>query len=171
MMTSFRDRSDKAWNYLRPSANLIPFLRWESRGVDLFELVVLEGWPSKVATNRSDGSYATKDLFIPHPSIPNAWRYSARLDDTIALLNGEKVGPTNMEQAIRDNKYVREAVVFGIGKPQLGMMIIPSEETVGIPESQILEYIWPVVESSNAVVPGYARVSVDMVKVLPASTA
>ncbi|KFY11178.1 hypothetical protein V492_04600 [Pseudogymnoascus sp. VKM F-4246] len=169
LMTSFRDRSDKVWNYLRPSANLIPFLRWEPRGLDLFELVVLDGWPSKVATNRSDGSYATKDLFTPHPSIPNAWKYSARLDDTIALLNGEKVGPTDMEQAIRDNKYVREAVVFGNGKPQLGMLIIPSEETVGIPESQILEYIWPTVESSNAAAPGYARVSTEMLKLLPAS--
>lgn len=169
-MTSFRSRSDKVWNYLRPAANLIPFLRWEPRGVDLFELVVLDGWPSKVATNRPDGSYATKDLFTPHPSMPNAWKYSARLDDTIALLNGEKVGPTDMEQAIRDNKYVREAVVFGNGKPQLGMMIIPSEETFGISESQILECIWPVVESSNAVAPGYARVSLDMLKLLPASS-
>jgi hypothetical protein len=170
-MTSFRDRGDKVWNYLRPSANLLPFLRWESRGVNLFELVVLEGWPSKVATNRLDGSYATKDLFTPHPSTPNAWKYSARLDDTIALLNGEKVGPSDMEQAIRDNKYVREAIVFGNGEPQLGLMIIPSEETVGIPKSQILEYIWPVVESSNAVAPGYAKVSPEMVKLLPANTA
>ncbi|OBT57643.1 NRPS-like protein [Pseudogymnoascus sp. 24MN13] len=170
LMTSFRDRSDKVWNYLRPSATLIPFLRWESRGLDLFELVVLDGWPSKVATNRSDGSYATKDLFTPHPSIPNAWKYSARLDDTIALLNGEKVGPTDMEQAIRDNKYVREAVVFGNGRPQLGMMIIPSKETAGMPESRILEHIWPVVEASNAAAPGYARVSVEMLKLLPASS-
>lgn len=169
LMTSFRDRSDRFWNYLRPSTNLIPFLRWESRGVDLFELVVLDGWPSKVATNRSDGSYATKDLFTPHPTIPNAWKYNARLDDTIALLNGEKVGPTDMEQAIRDNKYVREAVVFGNGKPQLGIMIIPSEETVGMPGSQILEYIWPVVEASNAAAPGYAQVSVEMLNLLPAS--
>lgn len=168
-MTSFRDRSDKAWNYLRPSANLVPFLRWEPRGVDLFELVVLDGWPSKVATNRSDGSYATKDLFVPHLSIPNAWKYSARLDDTIALLNGEKVGPTDMEQAIRDNKYVREAIVFGNGRPQVGMIVIPSEETIGIPESQILESIWPSVELSNMAAPGYARVSVEMLKLLPAS--
>ncbi|OBT64985.1 NRPS-like protein [Pseudogymnoascus sp. 23342-1-I1] len=125
---------------------------------------------SHYGTTETDGSYATKDLFTPHPSIPNSWKYSARLDDTIALLNGEKVGPTDIEQAIRDNKYVREAVVFGNGKPQLGMMIIPSEDTIGIPENQILEYIWPVVESSNSVAPGYARVSVEMLKLLPASS-
>ena len=53
--------------------------------------VVLDGWPSKVVSNRDDGSYATKDLWERHPDFPakNAWRFYARRDDTIVLSNGE----------------------------------------------------------------------------------
>ena len=75
---------------------------------------------SKVATNRDDGSYATKDLFEPHPSIEGAWKYCGRLDDTIVLVNGEKAIPIAMEQALRQNKLVQEAVMFGAGKSQVG---------------------------------------------------
>lgn len=101
LMTSFRDRSDKAWNYVRPSSDLKPFLRWEIQGGDIYELVVLDGWKSLVASNRPDGAYATKDLFMRHPTISDAWKYFARLDDTIVLLNGEKATPTETEQAVR----------------------------------------------------------------------
>lgn len=34
-------------------------------------------------SNRPDGSYATKDLFLRHPHIPNAFRFIGRADDTL----------------------------------------------------------------------------------------
>ena len=169
-MTSFRDREDKAWNYVRASSQLKPFLRWDLQGGDIYELVVLDGWASKVVSNRPDGSYATNDLFVPHPTLPDAWKYFARLDDTIVLLNGEKAVPTETEQAVRENKHVREAIMIGNGRPQLGMMIIPSPDMPQVSESKILNHIWPVVKKANIAAPAYAQLTPEMIKILPADT-
>lgn len=166
LMTSFRPPGDKAWNYVRETDSLTPYLRWTPRGPNLFECCVLPGWPSKVASNQPDGSYATKDLFEPHPTIPKAWKYIARLDDTIVLVNGEKFNPVRFEGTIRSNKAVREAVVFGAGRPNLGLLVVPSLSLEGRSAEEALEVIWPVVESANESVEGYARISKDMVRVL-----
>ncbi len=111
-MTSFRGSGDKAWDYVRAGDAVKPYLKWEGRSSGIFELVVHDGWPSKVALNRSDGPYATKDLFTRHTTIPDAWKYFARLDDTIVLMNGGKVVPNTFEHLIRHEKLVPEAVSF-----------------------------------------------------------
>jgi carbohydrate kinase (thermoresistant glucokinase family) len=170
LMTSFRPLDDKAWNYVRVHEELQPYVRWEARGANLFELVVLAGWPSKVATNRPDGAYATKDLFEPHPIVPRAWKYSGRLDDTIVLMNGEKAIPVAMEQAVRQNKFVREAVMFGSGKSRLGMIVIASESASGMPAQDLLKAVWPTIERENEQSPSYAQLSPEMVSILPAGT-
>ena len=169
LMTSSRPIDDKVWNYVRVHKKLEPFVLFEERGGNLFELVVLEGWPSLVATNRP-GGYATKDLFEPHPTILGAWKYSGRLDDTIVLINGEKAIPIAMEQAVRQNALVREAVVFGAGKSRLGMMIIPSESTSSIPAANLLDAVWPAIEKENAGSPSYAQLAPEMISILPTAT-
>lgn len=169
-MTSFRPAEDKAWNYVRETPNLSPYLRWVPRGPSLFECCVLPGWPSKVASNQPDGSYATKDLFEPHPTIPRAWRYVARLDDTLALVNGEKFNPVMVEGVIRSNRAVTEAVVFGAGRPNLGLLVVPSPWLEGKSTDEILEVLWPIVDAANQSVEGYARIAKNMVKVLPIGT-
>jgi carbohydrate kinase (thermoresistant glucokinase family) len=166
-MTSFRPNYDKAWNYVRESPKLSPFLRWVQRGPKLFECTVLPGWPAKVASNQPDGSYATKDLFEPHPTIERAWKYIARLDDTIVLVNGEKFNPVMMEGKIRSHKAVTEAVIFGSGRPYLGALVVPSPSVRGMSQAQIVDSIWPVIEEANYTAEAYARLSRDMVRILP----
>lgn len=168
-MTSFRPREDKGWDYLRLSDSVKPYLRFEERAPGVFELICLDGWPSKVMSNRPDGSYATKDLFMKHPTI-EAYKYYARLDDTIVLVNGEKVNPLAMEGTIRQDTVVSEAVVFGAGKASIGLIIIPSEEAFGLSTDQIIDRIWPAVERVQTTMPAYGHLSRDMVKVLPADT-
>ncbi|TGO13434.1 hypothetical protein BPAE_0739g00020 [Botrytis paeoniae] len=170
LMTSFRQSGDKAWNYLRPSHSLEPFLRWEPIGQGIYELIVLDGWPSKVASNRPDGAYATKDLFTPHPTIPGAWKYYARSDDTIVLLNGEKAVPTMIEQAVRQHRSVQEVVIFGNGMPLLGMVIIPSEAMSNGSTTQVIDSIWSIIEEQNISSAAYAHISRLMIKVLPVGT-
>ncbi|KAK4894351.1 hypothetical protein LTR27_007484 [Elasticomyces elasticus] len=170
LMTSFRDRSDKDWDYVRPTANLLPYLRWEEQAPGIFELCVLDGWPSKVASNRPDNSYATKDLFEKHPTTPNAWRYYARLDDTLVLENGEKANPLELEGIAKDNVNVAEAVAFGANKPRLGLFLIPSETTQCSSDDELVDQVWPAIEESNKAAPGYSQMSRDMVKVLPKLT-
>jgi carbohydrate kinase (thermoresistant glucokinase family) len=166
-MTSFRSDGDKAWNYVRESPKLQPFLKWIPQGPNLYECTVLPGWPSKVASNRPDGSYATKDLFEPHPTIEKAWKYVARLDDTIVLVNGEKFNPVMMEGTIRSHKAVTETVVFGAARPYLGMLVVPSPATSGLSHDEIIDQIWSVIEEANQTAEAYARITRQMIGVLP----
>ncbi|KAH6629751.1 hypothetical protein C7974DRAFT_359737 [Boeremia exigua] len=167
LMTSFRPDGDKAWNYVRESPKLQPFLKWIPQGPNLFECTVLPGWPSKVASNRPDGSYATKDLFEPHPNIEKAWKYVARLDDTIVLVNGEKFNPVMMEGTIRSHKAITETVVFGAARPYLGMLVVPSPATKNLSNDDIINHIWPVIEEANRTAEAYARITRHMIYVLP----
>jgi len=169
-MTSFRAAGDKAWDYVRAGDAVRPYLSWELRSPGIYELVVLDGWSSKVASNRPDGSYATKDLFTPHPMIPDAWKYFARLDDTIVLMNGEKVVPNTFEHLIRHEAIVTEAVMFGNGKNRLGLMIIPSEAAAGLSADDIRNLLVPAISKANKDMPGYAQMSLDMVEVLTTGT-
>lgn len=170
LMTSFRPKGDKAWNYVRVHDKLQPFARFEDRGGNLFELVILEGWPSKVATNRDDGSYATKDLFEPHPTIEHAWKYGGRLDDTIVLVNGEKAIPIPMEMAVRQNPLVKDAVIFGTGKTTLGMMIVASQAGSQLDFEALIDQLWSTIAAENKNAPAYAQLSREMIAVLPADT-
>lgn len=188
-MTSFRDENDRDWNYLRASKSLQPYIRWEERGSDIFELVVLDGWPSKVATNRDDGSYvnsnphrplptmaqpncrqATKDLFVPHPVKPHCFKWIGRQDDTIVLLNGEKALPIRIEHAVRQDPLVAEAVVFGAGRPQLGMFIVSAGEATDLSDKEFLARVMPTIDAANSDQPAFAHIYPDMVRVLQPTT-
>ncbi|CAG8156043.1 unnamed protein product [Penicillium nalgiovense] len=168
LMTSFRDRSDLDWDYVRPGPSLLPYIRWEEQpGMPgIYELSVLEGWPSKVASNRPDNSYATKDLFEKHPTTPNAWRYYARLDDTLVLENGEKANPLTIEGVARKSPNVGEAIAFGSAKPRIGLFIIPSDKCSFKTDDELVDDIFPDIEACNADMPAYAYVSRDMVHIL-----
>jgi thioester reductase-like protein len=169
-MTSLRPEGDTAWDYLRPLPAVKPFLRFEERGDNIFELVCLDGLPSKSTHNRPDKSYATKDLFSKHPIIESAYKYFSRLDDTIVLANGEKANPLMVEGTMRGHKFVAEAVAFGAGKASLGLMIIPSDAAANLSREGLLDTIWPSVESAQASMPTYARLSRSMVVILPPNT-
>ncbi|KAI5781550.1 aminoadipate-semialdehyde dehydrogenase large subunit [Geopyxis carbonaria] len=170
LMTSFRNPGDLDWNYLQVSANLAPYILWEPQapGSNIHELVVMPGWPSKVATNRDDGGYATKDLFESHPTKSDRWKYFGRKDDTLVLVNGEKANPLPIEHTIRENQYVAECVVFGAGREQLGALIIPSAEyTRGMNEQDILKKIEPSIKAANSEAPDYAKLTPQMIRLLP----
>lgn len=167
LLTSLRPPGDNDWNYLRERDELSPFLRWIPRGPNLFECSVLPGWPAKVASNMEDGSYATKDLFEPHPTLPRAWKYVARRDDTIKLINGEMFNPVSTEGAIRSSKDVAEAVIFGLGRDKAGVLIFPAPSTACKTETEILDAVWPVIETANQNVEAYGRISREMIKILP----
>lgn len=171
LMTSFRTIGDKVWNYVRVHDRLRPYVKFERQGdSELFELIVAQGWPSKVDTNREDGSYATKDLFMPHPTLEEAWKYVSRRDDTIILVNGEKMIPIAMEQAVRQHPLAKEAIVFGTGRSQTGVLVFASENAVDLPHETIIDTLWPTVVEQNAALPNYAQVDRGMITVLPPNT-
>ncbi|RAK96092.1 putative NRPS-like enzyme [Aspergillus ibericus CBS 121593] len=169
LMMSIRPRDDKGWDWLRPSDTVKKFLRFEERFPGVFELVCLDGWPSKVMTNRPDGAYATKDLFVKHPTM-EAYKYYARLDDTIVLVNGEKVNPLDLEGRVRQISSVAESIAFGAGKAHIGLAVIRAPGTESLSDEDIIDNIWPAVEKAHESLPAFGQLFKTMVRVLPADT-
>lgn len=97
--------TNRAWNYVRASGpgtkDVKKFLHLNPQPDGTFEMIVKPGWPGKVMSNMPDGSFTTKDLFVPHPTIPDAYKFVGRLDDTLVLYTGEKVNPVPMELLIK----------------------------------------------------------------------
>ncbi|GAB7348312.1 hypothetical protein MBLNU459_g6290t2 [Dothideomycetes sp. NU459] len=172
LMTSFRTPEDKAWNYVRPSTEVAPYLHFAPRAENTFECVVLDGWRSKVTSNSDDppNSFHTSDLFQPHPDIPNAWRYVARSDDRITLFNGEKVLPIPIEHQIRQNVFVKEALVFGNGKALPGLLVVPSERGTKLSKEEFIKQIWPSIVLANKRSEGFSQISEEMIEVLDTNT-
>lgn len=167
-MTSERPPEDKAWNYVRPLPKVAPFVKMDLLEDGSYECVVLDGLPAKVSSNSDDppNSFHTRDTFLKHPSIPNAWKYLGRLDDRITLVNGEKVLPVPIEHRIRQNRYVQDNLVYGVGRPLPGLLVVPSVECQKMTKAEILEQIWPDIAAANANAEAFSQISRDMVIVL-----
>lgn len=191
LLTSRRDyETDKGWNWLRVEGLIKDYIELIPQGSDTFELVVLDGWPAKIMSNREDGAYCTKDLVLQHPVHKNWYKYIGRLDDTLTQTLGEKTNPVPIELAIvscthhhlgcemltqwqRGNSpLVQECIVFGDGKPQTGALILPSDAGAELSKDKkaYLEAIWPVVADANASAPTHSRILPEMIEVLPYGT-
>lgn len=161
------------WSWVTPLPHAAPFLAFEREGggdQNLYHLIVLAGLKQKVFSDRPDGSYATKDLFQRHPTDPNLWKFVARKDDIIVLVNGEKADPIPLEEAVMANPNVKVAVAFGAGHDSLGLIVIRSEKSSHLSYEQYLQTLVHDIELGNSRVPSYARLSTDFVIVKDADT-
>ncbi|OMP86671.1 L-aminoadipate-semialdehyde dehydrogenase large subunit [Diplodia seriata] len=178
IMSSLRPPGDTAWSYLRLPALIAPHILMDEISPGVYECVALSSLPSRGAPSNSDtppDSFRTRDLFAAHPTQPGWWRYLARLDDRLALTNGEKVLPLPIEGAVRQCRHVAEAVVFGAGRAVPGMLVFRAgEEGEGGAEmgeeEGFVEAIWGHVEGANAGAESFARIPRELVVAMPAGT-
>ncbi|KAK4703977.1 hypothetical protein P7C70_g2238, partial [Phenoliferia sp. Uapishka_3] len=178
------------WSYNRVSLAFKPFCGLEPREDDTFELICKSGWPKLVVSNRPDGSYATKDLFVKHPTLPDRLKFVGRMDDTLVLvswsrlpmvpisaenlpqINGEKINPCPMEGSLRSFPAISEAIVFGSARSQSGVLIVLSDSIESSSSrSQLLEIISPALKAANSTAPTHAELMPEMVIFLPYGTA
>ncbi len=90
-----------------------------------------------------------------------------------------------MELEIRSSPYVAECLIFGAGRPQAGVLIVPSdlalrEISAAVSESDVNQeeakdrklnaLIWKAVQGGNAEAPSHSQIVPELVKVLPADT-
>ncbi|TFK33600.1 hypothetical protein BDQ12DRAFT_614995 [Crucibulum laeve] len=161
------------WNYheIRPDLNYV----LESRGLTPesgpFELIVLakDGWAPGIINVQFDGigGYATSDLYEKHPVNPHWLKHCGRLDDVIVLSNGEKTLSRAIEIPIEADPRVQCAIVFGTGRVQNGVLIVPSSQYTFDPSDseKLTEYrdaIWPSVEIANSTSPMHSRIWKEM---------
>lgn len=162
------------WSWVTPLPHAKPYLHFESESSggseELYHLVIKPGLKQKVLSDRPDGSYGTKDLFQRHPTVPGLWKFAARKDDIIVMLNGEKADPIPVEDALRVNPEVATAVVFGAGQEALGVVVIKSQSSANLDHEDFMKAISPSVDLGNSRVPAYARIARDMIVVKEAGT-
>lgn len=163
LLSSDRDfASDKDWQYLRHDPK-VHQIRFEAAEDGLSELVIRSGWPHMAKTNREDRSFATSDLFEPHDTVPNAWRYHSRADSQLTLVTGKKFDPAPLEAAISSaSSVVSDAMIFGEGEAYPGLLLFRSQEAASMPDKDLLDNMRPVVEKLNEEAQSHARISLDM---------
>ncbi|KAJ6126046.1 hypothetical protein N7471_010539 [Penicillium samsonianum] len=90
----------------------------------LYEYVFLAGHPALTTSNSDDlpGSFHSKGVYTPHPTIQGRWKFLLPLDDCVTLANREKVLPLSIEGYIKQHPLVHEAVVVGVGKATPGLL-------------------------------------------------
>lgn len=166
LMSSHRNyETDKNWQYLRTSLKTSQ-LQFEKQinSPGLFELVVPKAWPQMAKRNRSNGAFATSDLFEAHPIIQGAWRYHSRSDSQITLITGKKFDPSPVEDFIRaKSPLVKEVLIFGNQKQVPGALIFPVD---GPKEKRVEDEIWEVVQAANMKGENHARISREMMKII-----
>ncbi|KAE9379666.1 putative NRPS-like enzyme [Stipitochalara longipes BDJ] len=167
-----RPRDDEAWNYLRAPAHVLPYLLMKPilDGSSICECVVLDGHRGKSVSNSNSppNSFYTSDLFIAHPTIPNAWKFIGRADDRVTLLNGEKVLPLPIEGRIVQDPLIKEAVVFGVDRPVPGLLLFraDTEEATKFSEKEFLDHVWPSIEDANRKAEAFSQIGKSMVVVV-----
>lgn len=104
--------------------------------------------------------YRTNDMFLPHPTKPNLWKYYGRVDDVIVLSNGEKFNPIEMEKILDGHPLISRSLVVGQGQFHSAALIEPNWHRLDDSHTELsafIDEIWPFVEKANAVAPAYGR--------------
>ncbi|KAI0773189.1 acetyl-CoA synthetase-like protein [Trametes elegans] len=160
------------WQYFTPSPN-VP-CRFVPHGENEYEFVILSTpeRPLPVVNTKFDGydAYATSDLVYPHPTKPNFWRILGRVDEQLLLSNGEKTNPLPLEEIINKDAHVKSSLMFGYGKVQNGVLVMPAGEyTIDPSDIEQVEVfrnnIWPSVERANEYAPQHSRIFKEMILV------
>jgi thioester reductase-like protein len=94
--------------------------------------------------------YSTKDLYKPHPSLPDHWMYCGRSDNIIVFSNGEKLNPVSIEQIVMSHPEIKGALVVGSNRFQPAMILEPAVQPKDEKEEQeLLDRVWPLVVKAN----------------------
>ncbi|KXX74575.1 Linear gramicidin synthase subunit D [Madurella mycetomatis] len=166
--------SPSDWHYVRfhPRAGFV----FDESADGLYELVVRRDEAldtqlpfSILELKQLEQEYRTRDLFEPHPTVPDAWCWRARADDVIVFLNGEKTNPVSMEQYIVAHApELSGALVLGAQRFQAALLIEPAgidHPLTTAEQAVLIERVWPVVEEANHAAPAHARVEKSLILV------
>lgn len=169
LMSSWRSFSDdKDWSWLRiEDDSSKEWLKFEKQeGEELYELIVAKEWPSKLLSNRPDGSFATGDLYRNHSSDMHKWIYARRADDGIVMVNGKKIASTPIEDSFKQHEEIQDAIAFGANRPFLGAIIEVKEPISS--ETFRRKRLSSILSDVNAKLPSHAKLSQEMVHIVNA---
>lgn len=164
------------WEYIHSNPNL-GNLQFEESGDNLFEAVYIKH--SDPALRFHQGVFwclphldrwSMGDLFSPHPTRKNTWKYVSRADNLVIMANGYKLLPTFFEEEILGkDPRIKSASIYGTAKEHLAVIVdlvnppppsyfenkdkvmkstTTSSTTTDAPDP-IVDEIWPLVQTVN----------------------
>ncbi|KAL9601196.1 MAG: hypothetical protein Q9219_002696 [cf. Caloplaca sp. 3 TL-2023] len=167
LLSSHREyKEDKEWQYLRSHGSDLLKFEKQDDGSGLSELIIGSRWPHMAKRNREDRSFATADLFAPHPTIPCALKYHSRADSQLTLITGKKFDPAPLEAAIASSNLLNDALICGNGKPSPSALLFRSEAARTLSVTRLLDQIWPVIEKLNNEGQQHTKLSRGMLRVM-----
>ncbi|KAF8627100.1 hypothetical protein AX15_004541 [Amanita polypyramis BW_CC] len=114
-----------------------------------------------------------QDLLMAHPRDRRRFRILGRADDLLVLSTGEKVLPTPLEREISRHPCVKDSIVFGDGKFELGVIVelakgvVPPHMNLGIQQDVLAVIAWlrleTCIERGNDYVEGHGNIAEEMV--------
>ncbi|EMD62158.1 hypothetical protein COCSADRAFT_228692 [Bipolaris sorokiniana ND90Pr] len=162
ILSSYRESFvDQDWQYLR-NYNPPELVEFEERQGGLAELVIKPGWPHMAKRNRPDGSFATADLFAPHPTIKDAWLYHSRADSQLTLITGKKFDPAPLEDALATSPNLDGVLIFGNSRSFPGALLLRSKQASEMTNDELLNSIREQVTRLNSESQDHARIPFDM---------
>lgn len=167
-------RDPKLWQYMIFNAEQMgcEFRRYRDSGDEVYELVAVR--PSSPDRPKSAVFYtfpqltewSTKDLYKPHPTLPDHWLYCGRVDDVIVFSNGEKLNPVTIEEILSSHPRIKGALVVGQGKFQAALILEPVTPLGDADEeSKLIDDVWDLIQQANKVTVTHGRISRDLVMV------
>ncbi len=135
---------------------------------DAYELVLhhdpkLEGVRGLDCSFRDIKEWRTKDLFRPHATKPNLWKFHGRTDDIIVLSNGEKFNPVPSEAIINSQPLVNAALIVGQGHFQPALLVEPVKTAKS--SSELIDELWPTIEKANAQAQSHGRIVKSLIRI------
>ncbi|KAL2350035.1 hypothetical protein BJ546DRAFT_1070158 [Cryomyces antarcticus] len=113
--------------------------------------------------------WRTRDVFKPHPTKKDLWRFHGRTDDIMVLGNGEKFNPSPMEAIVQGHPLVGGALIAGQGRFQ-SCLIIEPKSNAALKGDELIDEIWGFVEQANRSGPGHAKIVRSLVAVVEPNT-
>jgi hypothetical protein len=118
------------WEYIHSNPTL-DNLQFEDSGDNLFEAVYFKHPDPALRLHQGVfwclphlDRWSMGDLFSPHPTRKNTWKYVSRADDLVIMANGYKLLPTFFEEEILGkDPRIKSASIYGTAKEHLALIV------------------------------------------------
>jgi thioester reductase-like protein len=142
------------WRYFIVNSELFGCEWRGSVADDAYEQVIVRkdknpGYQGFFYTFPDAKEYSTKDLYRPHPTLPDHWVYYGRADNIIVFSNGEKLNPASIETIMMRHPAVKGALVVGSNRFQPALILEPMEHPKSEDTEKFIDSVLPTVIKAN----------------------
>lgn len=162
------------WEYIHSNPSF-DGLHFEESGDNLFEAVYVKHPDPRLRLHQGVSwclphldRWSMGDLFSPHPTRKNTWKYISRADDLVIMANGYKLLPTYFEEEILGkDPHIKSASIYGTAKEHLAVIVdlvnppppsyfenrenvikSTTTSTIDVPDA-VVDEIWPIIQTVN----------------------